>query len=283
MVSKYLTIVLFVFSMFGRFEPNSPSVNPMNYPGRTLVLKSVIQEIKRVTPRLSEFRESPIPERALSEENFEIWFIGFEGIWARWSVNLRYIDEDTGLYYYGYVRAGFPPEGADADPDYTVNIYKEPVTERDRDFLKLLENEREFSDKRYDAWNYIERAEFYEKHGIIRDPLPLTDVDDSVIQYPTYPGISDLSYYEALIKVIRYGCIRFMVDTLVNGTFKCKEHGYLCRDLDNIVIGSGFYQTISGRRYWIIRFFKVVNIGGEEELLKLHEYYVEDGKIVFTL
>ena len=280
MVNRYLAIVFIIFSMFGRFEAISPSINSVNYPSRASVMKSVIQEIKRV----SKSNESTIPERALNEENFEIWFVGFEGIWAQWSFYLYYLDEYTGLYYYGFVNADIPPEDIDADPVFFVNIYKVPITERGKYLLELREKERVFLDKRYDTWNYIERAEFYEKYGVIRDKLPLRDpVSNSVVQYPTYPDINDLSYFEALIKTIQYGCIRFMVDTLVNGTFKCEEHGYLCRDPNNIVIGSGFYQHLNGDRYWIIRFFKVIDIGGQEELLELHAYRVEDGSVGFTL
>ena len=251
-------------------------VSYQNYPNREAALRLAIQEIDKV----SKYLDITLSDDALKTENFTIRFLGLDGIWMRWWFDFRYYEQKTDLYYYGYVLVELPPGNVDADPGCLPRLYVEPITEEKLGLLKLIESEQSFSSKNVDTWNYKERADFYKQYGKIRD----LHVSDSFVSYnseskPIYPEEDDLSYYEALIKTFMYYYTDYLNDTLFNREFICKEHGLLCRNPYEMVIGSGFYERTTGERFWIIRFFKTLNVGGQNELLELHAFRIENGEV----
>ena len=104
-------------------------------------------------------------------------------------------------------------------------------------------------------------------------------VSDYSESKPIYPGNNDLSFCEALAKTIKYYYTDYLKDTLFNQGFICKKHGLLCRNLCGTIIGSGFYECVTGERFWIIRFFKIMNVGGQNELQELHAFRIENGEV----
>jgi len=258
------------------FDVKLIPANYQDYPNREVALRLAIQEIDKV----SKYYEVTVPVSALKAESFTIRFLGLDGVWMRWSFDFRYYEQNTDLYYYGNVLVDLPPEMIDTDPVCTPRLYVETITEEKKSLLKLIEAEQLFSSKNVDAWNYKERADFYKQYGKIRDFYVsnyfASDYSEST---PIYPEENDPSYYETLIKTIVYYYTDYLNDSLFNKGFICKKHGLLCRNPYDMVIGSGFYECTTGERYWIIRLFKALNVGGQNELLELHSFRIEKGEV----
>ena len=270
------TVLLVLFLMLRCFETGFIPVSYQDYPNREVALRLAIQEIDKV----SKYYEVTIPENALGMENFTIHFLGLDGIWMRWSLDFHYYEQKTDLYYSGNVLVELPPETSDTDPVCTPRLYVETITEEKKSLLKLTESEQLFSNKNMDAWNYKERADFYKQYGKICDfHVSNIFVSDYSESKPIYPGNNDLSFCEALAKTIKYYYTDYLKDTLFNQGFICKKHGLLCRNLCGTIIGSGFYECVTGERFWIIRFFKIMNVGGQNELQELHAFRIENGEV----
>ncbi len=269
------TLLIFVL-MLRCFDMELIPYSYQNYQNREVALQFAIQRINEI----SKYNNVTVPENALRAENFMIRFLGLDGIWMRWSLDFHYYEQITDLYYYGNVLVELPSEMADADPVCTPYLYVETITEEKKSLLKLIDSEQMFSSKNVDAWNYKERADFYKQNGRIRDfHVSNSFASDCSESKPMYPEENDPSYYEALIKTFTYYYTDYLNDTLFNRGFICKEHGLLCRNPYNMVIGSGFYERTSGERFWIIRVFKVLNVGGQKELLELHTFRIENGEV----
>lgn len=270
MIRKILIVACI---LFGCFETKLTSLDTRCYPNRNGVLELAIHEISKV----SVYFKAPIPAAALQINNFDTHFLGMDGIWMRWLFNFHYYDQATDLYYYGNVLVEIPPASAEIDAVCAPQLHIEPITEEDKSLLKLIDYEKLFSNRDIDTWGYEDRICFYNKYGTIRDVH--TSIGESK---PVYPRDSDPSYHEALIAIIQY-YIHHQVNQLLKMGGSSNE--CICSNVNifNIVIGSGFYERSNGQRFWVFRLFKLFNVGGQNELLELHAFKYENGKVTLTI